>query len=180
MTRGSMSLFGMQVSAHGKRPWSRIGYVPQYSRAGGGVASNAREVVASGLLGPRKFWLSRSDRRKALGALELVGLAHRANDPVSILSGGQRQRVNIARALVRHPDFLIMDEPLTGIDSVSRQRLASIVQSAKDGGTTIVLVLHELGELRPLLDRQITIAAGHITYDDAPQPASTEEASHHG
>ena len=104
-------------------------------------------------------------------ALRSVGLAHRAKDPLHILSGGQQQRVLIARALVRKPELLIMDEPMAGIDASSRSRLAEICQAAKDDGVTILLVLHELGELAPVLDRELHIRSGHFTYDG---PARSE------
>ena len=112
-------------------------------------------------------------------ALERVGMAHRAHSPMNILSGGQAQRVLIARALVRRPELLIMDEPMAGIDAASRARLAGIVADAKAEGTTILIVLHELGELGPLLDRELHISAGHVSYDGAPHIDDDHE-QHHG
>ena len=64
-----------------------------------------------------------------------------------------------------------MDEPMAGIDASSRSRLAEICQAAKDDGVTILLVLHELGELAPVLDRELHIRSGHFTYDG---PARSE------
>ena len=98
---------------------------------------------------------------------------------MNILSGGQAQRVLIARALVRRPELLIMDEPMAGIDAASRARLAEIVADAKAEGTTILIVLHELGELGPLLDRELHISAGHVSYDGAPHIEDDHE-QHHG
>lgn len=168
ITRGTASLFGVDNADRARVPWSRIGYVPQRISASGAVTSSALEVVRSGLLGPHKWWASRSDSSRAMAALARVGLAHRAKEPMSILSGGQRQRVLIARALVRTPDLLIMDEPMAGIDAASRRRLADILAEAKDSGTTTLLVLHELGELGPHLDRELHISSGHLSYDGAP------------
>ena len=114
-----------------------------------------------------------------MAALERVGMAHRAHSPLNILSGGQAQRVLIARALVRRPELLIMDEPMAGIDATSRARLARIVADAKAEGTTILIVLHELGELGPLLDRELHISAGHVSYDGPPHIEDDHE-QHHG
>ncbi len=138
----------------------------------------------SGLLGRRKWWNSPGDKDKAMAALKRVGLAHRAKDPLAILSGGQAQRVLIARALVRDPELLIMDEPMAGIDQASRERLAQIVSESKNATTTILVVLHELGELGPLLDRELHIGSGHISYDGAPHVLDdheqhADEGGHH-
>lgn len=165
ITGGRAFLFDADLSEPSAVPWNRIGYVPQRFSAAGGISSTVEEVVRSGLLGPRRLFARRGDRAKALEALDRVGLRHRAGDAMGILSGGQQQRALIARALVRHPDLLVMDEPMAGIDAHSRGRLADVLNDARQQGTTIVLVLHELGELAPLLDRELHIRSGHIGYD---------------
>ena len=178
ITSGDAQLFGRSITTRRRVPWKKIGYVPQRISSGGAVSSSAIEVVRSGLLGPRRLWAMPGDTARAMDALERVGMAHRAHSPMNILSGGQAQRVLIARALVRRPELLIMDEPMAGIDA-SRARLADIVADAKAEGTTILIVLHELGELGPLLDRELHISAGHVSYDGAPHIDDDHE-QHHG
>ncbi len=179
ITSGDALLFSRSITARRRVPWQKIGYVPQRISSGGAVSSSAIEVVRSGLLGPRRLWAMPGDTARAMDALERVGMAHRAHSPMNILSGGQAQRVLIARALVRRPELLIMDEPMAGIDAASRARLASIVADAKAEGTTILIVLHELGELGPLLDRELHISVGHVSYDGAPHIDDDHE-QHHG
>lgn len=179
ITSGDALLFSRSITARRRVPWQKIGYVPQRISSGGAVSSSAIEVVRSGLLGPRRLWAMPGDTARAMDALERVGMAHRAHSPMNILSGGQAQRVLIARALVRRPELLIMDEPMAGIDAASRARLADIVADAKAEGTTILIVLHELGELGPLLDRELHISAGHVSYDGAPHIDDDHE-QHHG
>lgn len=179
ITSGDAQLFGRSITTRRRVPWKKIGYVPQRISSGGAVSSSAIEVVRSGLLGPRRLWALPGDTAKAMDALERVGIAHRAHSPLNILSGGQAQRVLIARALVRRPELLIMDEPMAGIDATSRARLAQIVAEAKAEGTTILIVLHELGELGPLLDRELHISAGHVSYDGPPHIEDDHE-QHHG
>ncbi len=82
-------------------------------------------------------------RRRALSALERVGLAPRANHHPSQLSGGQQQRVAIARALVVEPRIILADEPTGNLDSRTSVDVMSLLQALGDSGITIVLVTHE-------------------------------------
>src|SRR5512139_2668970 len=82
-------------------------------------------------------------RRRALVALERVGLAERAHHHPSQLSGGQQQRVAIARALVVEPRIILADEPTGNLDSRTSVDVMSLLQALGDGGITIVLVTHE-------------------------------------
>ncbi|MDO5673045.1 MAG: metal ABC transporter ATP-binding protein [Actinomycetaceae bacterium] len=178
VTQGSIEIFGVDISKAGNRvPWNLVGYVPQRVTATGGVPATAREVVEAGLLGAGRLTRRRGDKVKALQALDRVGLAHRANEPVQTFSGGQQQRVLIARALVKDPQLLIMDEPLSGIDSGSREALFKSLLGLHHDGTSIVLVLHELGELAPLIDRAIELGGGHVI-SDGPPPAPSPGHDH--
>ncbi|MDO4888350.1 MAG: metal ABC transporter ATP-binding protein [Actinomycetaceae bacterium] len=179
---GSIQLYGADVAHRGAVPWGRLGYVPQRVSAASGVPATAVEVVRTGLLGTRRNWASfgRASRAKAMRALEKVGLADRADDHVQVFSGGQSQRVLIARALVREPDLLILDEPLAGIDKDSRRALAEILGELRGEGVTLVTVLHEMGELRELVDRAIVLADGAIVHDgDVPAPAPGHDHPDH-
>jgi zinc transport system ATP-binding protein len=165
---GRIELFGAPLAAF--RDWQRVGYVPQRTTAAAGVPATVGEVVASGLLSPRG-WMrrrTRGDRGAVREALATVGMLERIGDPVASLSGGQQQRVLIARALARRPDLLIMDEPMAGVDLVSQQAFADTLADLSAHGTTILLVLHELGPLAPLIDRTVVLRAGVVRYDGAP------------
>lgn len=178
IVNGSIHLFGNTLASPRNINWSRIGYVPQRFNSGGGISSTVEEVVRSGLLGKGRFFARPGDKTRAHEALERVGLAHRAKDPIHILSGGQQQRALIARALIRRPDLLIMDEPMAGIDAHSRERLSQVIGDARANGTTILLVLHELGELAQHLDRELHLRNGHIDYDGPVDNADTHSHSH--
>jgi zinc transport system ATP-binding protein len=165
---GRIDLFGTPLPAF--RAWQRVGYVPQRTTAAAGVPATVGEVVASGLLSPRG-WIgrrTRGDRAAVREALATVGMLERIGDPVAALSGGQQQRVLIARALARRPDLLIMDEPMAGVDLVSQQTFADTLADLSAHGTTILLVLHELGPLARLIDRTVVLRAGAVRYDGAP------------
>lgn len=164
---GSIEVLGAPITRRRRVPWEGIGYVPQRIGAGSGVPATALEVVRSGLLGPRRPWADRGRRARlrAMSALDAVGLAHRAGDHVQVFSGGQAQRVLIARALVRSPELLILDEPLAGIDRASRESLAEILKGLRTQGLTLVTVLHEMGELSDVVQRAILLQDGRLVAD---------------
>lgn len=161
---GDVQLFGASLSKRRQVPWMQVGYVPQRVSATAGVPATALEVVRSGLLGPGRPFASWGGGAKAqaLEALAQVGLAKRANDHVQVFSGGQAQRVMIARALVRRPQLLFLDEPLAGVDRASRQGLADCLAQLREQGITLITVLHEMGELAGLVDRTVTLADGRV------------------
>lgn len=159
--RGRIELFGTPLEQF--HSWNRLGYVPQR----GSILvqqATAQEVVASGRLGRRRpFWpASAADRQAVADALEEVGLADRARYPFVRLSGGQQQRVLIARALATGADLMLWDEPLAGVDQRTQELLAGVAARLKAAGTTIVMVLHELGCFADLIDHSIMLADGRV------------------
>lgn len=173
VTSGAAELYGADITAARRSvPWGRIGYVPQRLGPSSGVPATAAEVVTSGLLDDRRFRPGRTADRKALEALEQVGLADRAHESVQVFSGGQQQRVLIARALVRDPDLMILDEPLAGIDRASKEALAGTLAGMRRQGKTILVVLHELGELAGMIGRAVVLRHGRVIFDGPPPPAA--------
>ena len=180
---GSARIFGHDVTRRSAVPWRRVGYVPQRVGAAAGVPATALEVVRSGLLDPRRPLADRGRRarERALKALEAVGLAERADDHVQVFSGGQSQRVLIARALVRSPELLILDEPLAGIDRDSRRALARILESLRSQGITLLTILHEMGELADVVERAVVLSEGRLSWDGPAAdlaPARHDHARH--
>ncbi|KUM92085.1 ABC transporter [Streptomyces cellostaticus] len=172
---GTIELFGTPRRSF--RNWARVGYVPQRTTAAGGVPATVTEIVSSGRLSRTRFGVFRkADRAAVQRALELVGMADRAKDSVDALSGGQHQRVLIARALVAEPELLIMDEPMAGVDLASQEVLAATLRKQVAQGTTVLLVLHELGPLEPLIDRAVVLRDGCVLHDGPPPKALGQHA----
>ncbi|CAK7284715.1 metal ABC transporter ATP-binding protein [Streptomyces misionensis] len=175
VTAGTVELFGTPRPAF--RDWARVGYVPQRTTAAGGVPATVTEIVSSGRLARTGFGPFRAgDRQAVRDALERVGMADRAKDAVTALSGGQHQRVLIARALVGRPELLIMDEPMAGVDLASQEILARTLEAQVEAGTTVLLVLHELGPLEPLIDRAVVLRDGCVLHDGPPPRAVGQHA----
>ena len=165
LAAGEVLLAGQPADARAR---ALVGYVPQRLTASGGVAATAREVVASGLLGYRRMRPPRGSGPKVLAALNRMGVADLAKRDVGRLSGGQQQRVLIARALVREPRLLILDEPLAGMDLESQVAFAHALGHLKEEGVGILIVLHELGPMARHIDRAVVIEAGRVTHEGPP------------
>lgn len=139
---GSVRLFGQTP----ERAARRVGYVPQHARIDRDVPHTAREVVLTGRLGrsPWGFRYARAHREQAAAMLEQVGLADLAERRIKELSGGQRQRVLIARALAAEAELLIMDEPMTGVDTMQEGTLMELLHRL-NRQMPVILVSHDLG-----------------------------------
>ncbi len=110
--------------------------------------------------------MDRAERhRRALEALQMVGLAERTGHFPSQLSGGQQQRVAIARALVNRPSILLADEPTGNLDSRTSVELMEIFQSLNARGLTIILVTHE-HDIAQFAKRSIVFRDGKIRRDE--------------
>jgi putative ABC transport system ATP-binding protein len=105
-----------------------------------------------------------SERRKrAMAALEAVGLGDRAHHHPNQLSGGQQQRVAIARALVNSPALLLADEPTGNLDSRTAHDILSLLQSLnRDAGKTVILVTHDAALAHSCVQRSLTLLDGRI------------------
>ncbi|RRJ96069.1 ABC transporter ATP-binding protein [Opitutaceae bacterium TAV4] len=104
-------------------------------------------------------------RRRALAALDIVGLSTRSDHVPSQLSGGQQQRVAIARALVNEPRVLLADEPTGNLDSKTSVEVMGVFQRLNDQGITIVMVTHEL-DIANYCKRIIIFRDGRIVRDE--------------
>jgi sulfonate transport system ATP-binding protein len=125
------------------------------------------------LLPWRKVWQNvaiglprRSGRRAAGGALAEVGLGGREDAWPNTLSGGEAARVALARALVREPELLLLDEPFAALDALTRLRMhALVVQLWRRHQPAVVMVTHDVDEATVLADRVLVMAGGRIASD---------------
>ncbi len=119
-------------------------------------------------------------RRRALAALEVVGLREIAERPPRTLSGGQQQRAAVARAIVTRPSLLLADEPTGNLDSEATAEVLTALDRTHAGGGTIVVVTHE-AEVAAHARRIVTIRDGRVVEDRSrpepgPRPVATDGA----
>jgi sulfonate transport system ATP-binding protein len=113
-------------------------------------------------------------RERAAAALREVGLEHRRDAWPATLSGGEAQRAGLARAIVRNPQFLLLDEPFASIDALTRLRMYELVIGLWfRHGPSVLLVTHDVDEALLLADRILVLDGGRIATDlsvDLPRP----------
>jgi sulfonate transport system ATP-binding protein len=106
------------------------------------------------------------NKKRAMAALEEVGLGHRVDVWPKVLSGGEAQRASLARALVREPDLLLLDEPFSALDALTRIKAQQLVGELwQRHGCAILLVTHDIEEALLLADRVLVMRDGRIGYD---------------
>jgi len=125
--------------------------------------------------------LSGADARgRAEAALKEVGLGHRLDVWPSTLSGGEAQRAALARALVREPRLLLLDEPFAAVDALTRLRMHDLVLSLwRTHAPAVLLVTHDVDEAITLADRVLVLDSGRISAEeviDLPRPRAVGPA----
>lgn len=147
---GSISFFGSPL----KKIKTRVGYVPQRGSVDWDFPTNALDAVMMGMYGRIGWlrWPNKNHKRKALKALDQVGMAAYAHRQISELSGGQQQRVFLARALIQEADLYFMDEPLAGVDAATERAIMDILRQLKTKGKTVLVVHHDLQTVKDYFD----------------------------
>lgn len=109
---------------------------------------------------------STADKRKAMQALERVGIAEHALKRANELSGGQQQRAAIARSLVQGAELLIADEPIASLDPASARRVMDLIADMnRNDGLTVFISLHQVEYALKYCSRTIALKAGKVAYD---------------
>lgn len=118
-----------------------------------------------------------TDEMTAAGrfALERVGIESMWHQPLSRMSTGERRRVMLARALVRQPKAIVLDEPTAGLDIVAQRSLLQQLNELAVRGTTLILVTHHFHEVLPCVERTVLLSEGRVFFDGATEAALTSE-----
>ena len=137
----------------------KVAYVEQKIHIDYNFPIKVKECVSLGLYPsiPLFHTLKASHWKKVAEALEIVGLSDYAERQISQLSGGQFQRVLIARCLVQEADYILLDEPFVGIDSVSEEIIMNTLRDLKKAGKTILIVHHDLSKVAHYFDQVLIL-----------------------
>ena len=152
----------------------RLAYVCQHPPATW-MPLTSNEVLAMGRYRERGLvgLLRAADRAAMRAAAERLNINHLLNSSFSELSGGQQQRVRIAQVLASDPELLLLDEPITGLDIPSQERILALVEEYSRRGAIVILTTHHLDEARHC-DRVILLA-NRLIGSGSPQEMLTEE-----
>jgi len=170
---GSVMLDGVDITdlPMYRRARLGIGYLPQEASIfrGLSVEQNIRAVLE--VVEPDR------DRRESR-LDELLGefsIAHLRRAPAIALSGGERRRVEIARALASHPNFILLDEPLAGIDPIAVGEIRNLVSHLKDRGIGVLITDHNVRETLDIVDRAYILHGGEVLREGSPSEIVLDE-----
>jgi linearmycin/streptolysin S transport system ATP-binding protein len=102
-------------------------------------------------------------------ALDWTGLAERSDERTAGFSGGMKRRLNLACGVLHRPDLLLLDEPTTGVDPQSRERIFAMLAELRRSGTSLLHTTHQLGEAEGVCERVVIIDRGRIVAEGAPR-----------
>ncbi len=170
---GEVRLFGRPVS---EVPPEWIGYVPQQKTLDRSFPATTCDLVVSG---KRRSWpgqISSSEHKMADKALAAVGAGHLCHKPLSWLSGGELERVYLARALIREPRLLLLDEPATGIDIVGEDDMYCYIEDYQKRSEAVVLmVTHDWIAAHHHASKALLLNRGVISFG-APEESLSDES----
>jgi ABC-2 type transport system ATP-binding protein len=137
---------------------AHLGYCPEHDRFYEDMSALGFVSILTRLHG----FSTKDANRLAVEALDRVGLVEQSKKQVRKLSHGMRQRLKLAQAIAHHPDFLVLDEPLTGMDPLNRSRTIDLVRKEAARGVNVLVSSHVLHELEAMTDQIILLNQGRV------------------
>jgi len=158
-----------EVNIFGSRPRGHvcIAYIPQRSQVDWNFPVSVADVVMMGRSAKLGLlnWPHKKDWEYVHRALEIVDLSDLASRQIGQLSGGQQQRMFIARALAQEAELMLMDEPLSGLDTPSQEGLLTLLDTLRDQNVTVMVATHDLDQASRHFDRIMLLNHRMIAFD---------------
>ena len=155
-----------------RRPRAAVAYVPQLETVNWNFPVTVGECVLMARTERRLPWSSRAEKLEVSRLLDRLGIGGLAGRHIRELSGGQQQRMFIARALLRRPQLLLMNEPTTGVDIASRHDMLHLLGELNDEGMAILLTTHDLNGVAAHLPKLVALQ-GTVIAAGPPQDVIT-------
>jgi len=174
-------LLGSLEPSHGtieRAPGVAVSYVPQLETVNWNFPVTVTECVLMSRGGRRVPWPSRSEKAEAVAVLDRLGIGDLGHRHIRELSGGQQQRMFLARALIRRPQIMLLDEPTSGVDISTRHDVLHLLAELHDDGMGIVLTTHDLNGMAAHLPDLVCVngrIVAHGTPEDVITPAVLEQ-----
>ena len=170
---GTIQLDGQDITGLPMYRRARMGisYLPQESSIFRGltVEDNLRAVIESQDINAEDQEILLED------LLNEFGIEHLRRTPALALSGGERRRVEIARALSTRPDFILLDEPLAGIDPIAVNDIRNLISHLKDRGIGVLITDHNVRDCLGIVDRAYILHDGRVLMEGAPEEIVNHE-----
>jgi len=160
-TAGRVKIWGFDQDTNPRQSRAAIGVMPQELNLDPFFTPRGALEVQAGLYGVPK------SQRRSDEILNMVGLQDKAEAYARSLSGGMRRRLLLGKALVHHPQILVLDEPTAGVDIALRQMLWSNIRQLKDRGMTVILTTHYLEEAEEMCDQIAIMRKGSVIARDS-------------
>jgi lipopolysaccharide export system ATP-binding protein len=141
-----------------------IGYLPQEASIFRGLTAEQNIRATAELIEPDPMRLEAAVE----ALLAEFGITHIRNTPAIALSGGERRRVEIARALATHPSYILLDEPLAGIDPIAVGEIRDLVRHLKDRGIGVLITDHNVRDALEIIDRAYILHDGRVLKEGTP------------
>jgi lipopolysaccharide export system ATP-binding protein len=141
-----------------------IGYLPQEASIFRGLTAEQNIRATAELIEPDPMRLEAAVE----ALLAEFGITHVRNTPAIALSGGERRRVEIARALATHPSYILLDEPLAGIDPIAVGEIRDLVRHLKDRGIGVLITDHNVRDALEIIDRAYILHDGRVLMEGTP------------
>jgi len=160
--QGRIRVLGEPVANNGRQ----VGYMPQVEQVDWDFPVTVGDVALMGRYARRGLLrrTTKEDREAAEDSLVRVGILDLRNRLIGELSGGQRRRVLLARALANHPDLLLLDEPMAGLDATAQHQFLDIIGRLREGGATVVLSTHDLSCVSQRCDKAACLNRRLVAY----------------
>lgn len=165
VSSGQLNVFGSNSDMNARENKKRLGVVTQDNALDESLTVFENMWVYGAFLGVPKG--VRNRRIEEL--LEFLNLSHKSSAPIRALSGGMKRRLVFVRALLHDPEFLILDEPTTGLDPAVRHLLWGKVRELRKLGKTILLTTHYMHEAEVLCNRLLIMNEGQIVAEGSPK-----------